>query len=96
MIGSSPECPACGNDSHLTTPESAKKVYDTRSWGGDTGMMKVSTADRVCAWCRSVRISGEWVRMQTVSSRARELEQSSSSKSKSDFVDSLTAGSRDV
>jgi len=89
-------CPACGNERHLTTPESAKTVYDTGSWKGKTGMLEISTADTVCAWCKAIEIAGEWTRMQTVSSRARELSSSSSSKSKSDFQDSLTAGEQTI
>lgn len=93
-IGKDVECPACGNTGHLTTPENAKKVYDTRKWGGNTRMMEVSSADRVCAWCKSIRINGEWGRMQSVDSRARVLANSSSSKSKTDYKDSLTAGDK--
>jgi len=89
-------CPACGNSSHLCSPQSAKKVYDTRSWRGKTGLLEVSSSDRVCGWCKAIRINGEWTRMQSVSSRARELADASDTKYKSDYRDILTAGDRDI
>jgi len=85
-------CPGCGNSSHLTTPESAKKVYDTGSWQGDTGMLEISTAERVCAWCRAIRINGEWTRFQTVQARKKELMAAGSNKSWGELDHSLTAG----
>jgi NMD protein affecting ribosome stability and mRNA decay len=86
------ECPVCANTHHLCTVDEAKNVYDTRSWRGNTGLMQVSSATLVCAWCKSIQIDGEWTRMQSVDSRAAELAQQNS-KSKSEYRDSLTAGS---
>jgi hypothetical protein len=89
-------CPGCGNGSHLTTPESAQKVYDTNSWQGNTGMFEVSSADRVCAWCKAIRINGEWTRIQTVQSRKKELMAAGSNKSWSELDHSLTAGEQEL
>jgi len=89
-------CPGCGNGKHLTTPESAKLVYDTGNWKGKVGLLEVSSADRVCAWCKCIRIDGEWTRMQSVDSRKNELKQMGSNKSWSDLEDSLTAGEAEV
>lgn len=86
------ECPGCGGAKHLTTPEGAKKIYDTNSWQGNTGMLEISTADRVCAWCKAIRINGEWTRMQSLQSRKSELKQMGSNKSFAELNDSLTAG----
>ena len=96
MSRATAECPACGNDSHLCTPQTAKEVYDTNSWRGKTGLLEVSSTDQVCGWCKAIRMNGEWTRMQSVSSRANELAQSSSTKNRSDYRDSLTAGERDI
>lgn len=84
-------CPACGNSNHLCSPREAKAVYDTRSWRGNTGMLEVSSAEVVCAWCKAIRISGDWTRFQTVDSRAQELSQGGN-KSRSEYRDRLTAG----
>lgn len=89
-------CPGCGNSSHLTTPESAKKVYDTGSWGGNVGMMEVGKAERVCAWCKAIRINGNWTRMQTVQSRKKELMAAGSNKSWGELDNSLTAGEKNL
>lgn len=89
-------CPGCGNDSHLTTPESAQKVYDTNSWQGNTGMLEVSSADRVCAWCKAIRIGGEWTRIQTVQSRKKQLMSGGSNKSWGELDHSLTAGEQEL
>jgi len=86
------ECGMCGNSDHLASPESAKKVYDTNSWKGKVGMMKVANAEVVCAWCRSIRINGEWARMQTLQSRKQELAGRGSNKSYQELEVSLTVG----
>lgn len=88
-------CPVCGNSNHLATPEEAHAAYNTSSWRGNTGMLEVSSADLLCAWCKSIRISGEWTRFQTVDSRAQELSRSGN-KTKSEYKDSLTAGKLNV
>lgn len=85
------ECPVCTNSDHLCSPEGAKAVYDTRSWQGKTGLLNVSSADVVCAWCKAIRIDGEWTRIQSVESRADQLSRSGN-KSKQEYRDSLTAG----
>jgi len=85
------ECPVCANTHHLCTVEEAVAVYDTRSWRGNTGLLKVSSATLVCAWCKSVKIGGDWTRMQSVDSRAAELAQKNN-KSKSEYAASLDAG----
>lgn len=90
------QCPGCGKSEHLTTPSGAKKIYDTNSWQGNTGMLEISSADRVCAWCKAVRINGEWTRMQTLQSRKSELKQMGSNKSWGELNDSLTAGRRNL
>ena len=96
MTRGSTECPACGNDGHLCSTETAQAVYDTNSWKGKTGMLDIGTADRVCAWCKAIRVNGEWTRIQSVSSRANQLAQSSSTKNRSDYRDILTAGDADI
>lgn len=89
------ECPVCGNKHHLASPREAKAVYRTSSWRGNTGMLEISSAEAVCAWCKSIRINGEWTRFQSVDSRAQELSQVGN-KSKSEYKDSLTAGDLNI
>lgn len=84
-------CPVCGKD-RVTSVDEAKTIFKTASWGA-TSML--DNADYVCSWCHSVRINGEWTRMQTVSERAWRLSQGGS-KSKREYVDTLTGGDLDV
>lgn len=88
-------CPVCDNKHHLVSPREAEAVYNTSSWRGNTGMLKISSADTVCAWCKSIRIAGEWTRFQSLDSRAQELSQTGN-KSKSEYKDSLAAGDLNV
>lgn len=85
------ECPVCANTHHLCTVDEAQNVYETRSWMGNTGLMNVSSASLVCAWCKSIKIGDGWTRMQSVESRAAQLAQQNT-KTKSEYRDSLTAG----
>jgi hypothetical protein len=84
-------CPGCGED-RVVSVETAKKVYDTRSWGGAASMMEYDEAELVCEYCKAICISGDWTRMQTVRSRAWELTQASSSKGPDEYKEILTAG----
>jgi NMD protein affecting ribosome stability and mRNA decay len=85
------ECPVCGNDSHICPPESALRVYDTGTWRGKTGLLKVPSAETVCAWCKAIKIDGDWTRIQSVDSRADELSRTGN-KSKQEYRETLTAG----
>ena len=85
------ECPQCGNENHLVSPREAFNVYDTRSWRGETSLMDMDSTELVCAWCKSVRIGGNWTRMQSVESRAAELAQNGS-KTRSEYESKLTRG----
>jgi hypothetical protein len=84
------ECPGCGNEQIVSVRE-ARAVYRVKKWGGQTTMLDYS--ELVCPTCKAVRINGDWTRMQSVRERAYELSQASSSKSKSDYREILTAGS---
>jgi len=86
-------CPGCGHEK-LLSAESAKEVFRIRDWGGDTELL--DDADTVCSWCKVVKINGEWTRMQTIASRANELSQASSTKSRTDYRKSLTAGEKRI
>ena len=88
-------CPACGNTHHLVSPQEAHAVYNTNSWRGNTGMLEVSSAEVVCAWCKAIRINGDWTRFQTVDSRAQQLSREGN-KTKAEYRDSLTAGELNV
>jgi hypothetical protein len=55
-------------------------------------MLEVSSADRVCAWCKAIEINGEWTRMQTVQSRKKELKSAGSNKSWGELDAALTSG----
>jgi hypothetical protein len=59
-------------------------------------MRHVLSANIVCSWCKAVKINGEWTRMQTTASRANELAQASSTKSRTDYRKSLTAGDKRI
>lgn len=85
------ECPVCGNDSHLVSPQEAERVYQTHDWRGKTGLLNVSAATLVCAWCRAIQIGGDWTRIQSVDSRSNELAQRNN-KSRQEYRESLTAG----
>lgn len=88
-------CPACGNSNHLCSPREAHAVYDTNSWRGNMGLLEVSSAEVVCAWCKAIRINGDWTRFQTVDSRAQQLSREGN-KTKAEYRDSLTAGELNV
>lgn len=79
------ECPACGKNA-VCSPSEARAVYQTRTWGNDA---LLSEADRVCSFCRAVRIDGQWCdRLQSASERAWQLTQAAS-KSHDEYVDIL-------
>jgi hypothetical protein len=59
-------------------------------------MRHVLSANIVCSWCKAVKINSEWTRMQTVASRSNELAQVSSTKSRTDYRKSLTAGDKRI
>lgn len=84
-------CPACGEEKVVST-ETAREVFDTRSWRGATSLLEYAEAEYVCSWCHAIRLAGDWTRLVSVDQRAWQLAQASSSKSKSDYADSLTAG----
>lgn len=86
--GPTTECPVCLKD-RLLSGDEAQVVHKTSAWGA-TSM--IEDADVVCEFCHAVRIDGEWKRAESASSRARTLAQSSSSKTKGDYVEMLTRG----
>lgn len=63
------ECPVCLNDT-LVGASAADTVFGTSGWGA-TNMLE--DAELVCSTCHSVRISGEWRRMQKMHHRAYEI-----------------------
>lgn len=81
------ECPVCLHD-RLLSPEAAESVYLTSGWGA-TAML--DEADLVCSWCHSVRIDGEWRRMQALGDRARAISEAGN-KSYQEAKDSLSGG----
>lgn len=83
------ECPVCLKERVCGVLE-ARLIFGSLSSWGATSMLDDATA--VCSFCHSVKIDGQWKRMQTVSSRAYELSQASSSKSSSDYREILTRG----
>jgi len=80
-------CPACESMTH--TPEIAKRIYPGwRDWGA-TALL--DDADRVCPWCKAVKIDGEWGRLKRKRDRARHLanETGNADKDVSYFMDEL-------
>lgn len=89
------ECPACGRETVVSGRE-ALEVFDTRSWRGATSLLEYEETELVCSYCHAVRLAGDWTRIVSVNERAWQLAQASSSKSKEEMRDRLTAGKKTV
>lgn len=83
------ECPGCGNE-QVCSAEEAQAAFNVNNWQGAVSMLEY--AEYVCPICKAVRISGDWTRILSINERAWELAQASSTKSKEEYRERLTAG----
>lgn len=73
--------------------EETKRVFRVNERWGAISML--DDADLVCSYCRAVRISGKWRRMQSVERRARQLAESSDRHGYEHYREKLTSGRLD-
>lgn len=92
MGGDERLCPMCGHEKVCSVRE-AKMVFDVSTWGAQPILDK---ATKVCSWCHSVLLDGEWERLQSVGERAWQLAQASSTHGKDHYVESLTTEDADT
>ena len=88
-------CPGCGQNRVCSIVE-ARQVYQVSDWGGNTDLMQQADDDeKVCPYCRAIRIDGSWTRMMPVAVRAASLAQTNN-KTVDEYRETLTDGPKDI